>query len=130
MAYHRRPAKNRPAAYRYNVTQAQQQFTVPTSRSISVSQHSRHVQESNGAPLLQYLDEEGVFPSWKTLTDDLYADQDVWENVPDSEECLTSAEQAKPPSAKRYANLDAPMLEWMGTAERPGYQEEYLRELL
>lgn len=81
-------------------------------------------------PLLQYLDNEGAFPSWKTLTDDLYADQDMWLDVQDIDESPSTAENLAKPGSKRYANLDAPMLEWMGTVERPGHREEYLREFL
>ncbi len=123
-----RPATKQPSVYLHNQTQAQWQFTVPTSRSISVSLHSRHLQETNGTLLLQYLDNEGAFPSWKTLTDDLYADQDMWLDVQDIDESPSTAENLAKPGSKRYANLDAPMLEWMGTVERPGHREEYLRE--
>ncbi len=92
--------------------------------------HSQHLQETNGVPLLQYLNEDGTFPSWKTLTDDLCANQDVWENVLNIEESPSSAEAPGKPTARRYANSDAPMLEWMGTVGRPGYREAYLREFL
>ncbi|KAK0235660.1 hypothetical protein EDD85DRAFT_791121 [Armillaria nabsnona] len=66
--------------------------------------------EQAGAPLLQYLDQATA--SWENVSpDELYVDQDVWEPVV-------------------APSNDVPMKEWMVSGNSPGYQQEYLRELL
>ncbi len=76
-----RRGKKKITVYRHNQQQAERNFSIPTSRSISLDPVQRRLQEMRGAPLVQFLDESQDQASWKLLVDDLYADQDVWENI-------------------------------------------------
>lgn len=85
--------------YRHNERQAGRSFSIPTSRSIALDPIRRRLQENRGAPLMQYLDDSLDQGSWKALADDLYADQDVWEDIHEQPVAVEVA-----PSGSRNAN--------------------------
>ncbi len=67
--------------YHHNERQAERSFSIPTSRSIALNLIRQCLQENPGAPLMQYLDDSLDQGSWKALVDNLYTDQDVWEDI-------------------------------------------------
>ncbi|SJL16807.1 uncharacterized protein ARMOST_20336 [Armillaria ostoyae] len=94
-----------PQVYRFNQHQAEKSFALPTTWSVHVSSESGCIHKVVGAPLTQFLDE------------------DVWENV-------VEVEMQEVTGTKRYVNSDAPMRIWVREGPSPGFQEEYLREML